>query len=204
MNDSELNEVIAEIGDLWPDAGFTEAEIALFRAELAKHDRDLAINEIREARLTSKFKRPDHASIFRKLRGDTAAKRHARREETKRKSPPDIQALRNASRELYGMKVDFLDDVEFVLRHGRGLYNSFVNKTDHAGRTTAELKAIAERRCKDIEREIGLLLQSAGFSDDVSAQAATCCTLVTEDDYVIARSEWVNALKPESDVHAAL
>lgn len=171
MNDLELEEIMAEITKLYPEAKYSDDEKRLYRAEFRKHDRDQAINLIRESRLTNRFSKPDLPAIFQTLRGHTATVRHQQKQTERRRSTGPIEALRNSYRKMYGPKCDNFDDVEFVLNHGRALRRAYPS-TSRA----------------DIERDISNLLRDVpGFvtyrgegrtvemDDELTRQAAAVC-----------------------------
>lgn len=174
MNDMELDEIAAEILKLYPDAKYSDEEMRLYRAEFRKHDRDQAINLIRESRLTNRFNKPDLPAIFQTLRGHTAAIRHQQKETTRRKSPGAVEALRNSYRKLYGPKCDNFGDVEFVLHHGRAM-----------------IKAYPSASKPDILRDVaGLLIDHPGFDKDLAAQAAEVCYAVDVAQFKSECRDW--------------
>jgi hypothetical protein len=176
VKDFEAAEVLKEIDQLFPDHGYSDAEIKLYRWELMLHDRDKAIDLVRNARLTTKFAKPDLPGIFSSLRGDTAGRRHEAREIARKKtSTPTIESLRNSYQKLYGPSHLKYGDVAFLLRHGRGLFRQHPSQKAH------------------IEKEVArLLYRELGVDEMTATSCATICCTSDQVSFDSESVEWEN------------
>src|SRR4051812_19795387 len=64
MNPIDASECITTLANLFPQSGLTDAELELFRSELARFDHRCVIDSIRSHRLASRFNRPDFRAIL--------------------------------------------------------------------------------------------------------------------------------------------
>lgn len=158
MNEVEINEIMAEVGKLWPDADFGEDAkdvLKLFRWELLKWPKAIVMDAMRTYRLHCKWKTPELANVVNALE-----KNHPgamRRPDPDSKEPPTdslAEAIRKTHPWLSQVAKGVAGDAEVLMRKYRQdwvLYAASLNTritADESQKAWAmKLAAGQQRKC---------------------------------------------------------